>query len=201
MQAASREAESIEDQVFIVRADDIKMLVPRIDHLRKKITHLIRALSGKADVLNGFVKRCQSKHFIAGGDDDASNNQKGVLAFSPFPDGDLLLYMGDVHDHLVTTMSNLTHFDEIVSRSQSNCLSQLSATNIRLNYKITAIMSKVSVLAAIFVPLHLVTALWGMNVSVPGEDASGVGWFFGIFGVMITFVVVCCIAASRFRLL
>lgn len=195
MQAASRESEAIEDQVFIVRADDIKTLIPRVDHLRKKITHLIRALSGKTDVLNGFVKRCQSKHFVA------SNDGKGLLAFAPFPDGDLLLYMGDVHDHLVTTMSNLAHFDEIVSRSQSNCLSQLSATNIRLSYKITAVMSRVSVLAAIFVPLHMVTGLFGMNVEVPGENASGVSWFFGILGIMVAFVVISCWMASRYKLL
>lgn len=201
MQAASRESEAIEDQVFIVRADDIKTLIPRVDHLRKKITHLIRALSGKVDVLNGFVKRCQSKDFIASNGDTTGACGKGLLAFSPFPDGDLLLYMGDVHDHLVTTMSNLAHFDEIVGRSQSNCLSQLSATNIRLSYKITAVMSRVSVLAAIFVPMNMLTGLFGMNVEVPGKNASGLDWFFGIVGIMVAFIVICCLIASRFKLL
>lgn len=28
--------------------------------------------------------------------------------------------------------------------------------------------------------MNLVTGLWGMNVNVPGQDASGLGWFFGV---------------------
>ena len=195
MQAASRESEAIEDQVFIVRADDIKMLIPRVDHLRKKITHLIRALSGKIDVLNGFVKRCQSKDFRI------SHGNSQTSGFSPFHDGDLILYLGDVHDHLVTTMSNLAHFDEIVGRSQSNCLAQLSATNLRLSLTINSVMSRVTVLATIFVPLHLITGLFGMNVHVPGQDAGGLAWFFGIVGLFLAFMVVACVVAARFQLL
>ena len=185
MHSAERESESIEDQVFIARADDVKTLIPRIDTLRKKITYLIRALSGKVDVLNGFVKRCQAKD-----------------KHPAFPDGeDLLLYLGDVQDHLVTTMSNLAHFDEIVGRSQSNCLAQLSATNLRLSYNITSVMSRVTVLATIFVPLHLVTGLFGMNVEVPGQEVDGLAWFFGIVGFFLAFTLVACLVAARFQLL
>lgn len=195
MQAASRESEAIEDQVFIVRADDIKALIPRVDHLRKKIMRLIRALSGKIDVLNGFVKRCQSKDFLASHPGDSRTSS------SPFSEGDMILYLDDVHDHLVTAMSNLAHFDEIVGRSQSNCLAQLSATNLRLSLTINTVMSRVTVLATIFVPLHLVTGLFGMNVQVPGEDAGGLAWFFGIVGLFLAFTVVSCVVAARFQLL
>lgn len=195
MQAASRESEAIEDQVFIVRADDIKALIPRVDHLRKKIMRLMRALSGKIDVLNGFVKRCQSKDFLASHPGDRKTSS------SPFSEGDMILYLDDVHDHLVTTMSNLAHFDEIVGRSQSNCLAQLSATNLRLSLTINTVMSRVTVLATIFVPLHLITGLFGMNVQVPGEDAGGLAWFFGIVGLFLAFTVVSCVVAARFQLL
>jgi Mg2+ and Co2+ transporter CorA len=76
----------------------VKELIPQVDVLRKKITHIIRCLHGKVDVLNGFVKRCQSP-------------DKPPI----FPDGDMLLYLGDVQDHLVTTMSTLAHLDDIIS--------------------------------------------------------------------------------------
>ncbi|KOC11717.1 corA family metal ion transporter [Aspergillus flavus] len=184
MQAVERESESIEDQVFIARVDDVKSLIPRAENLRKKITYLIRALSGKVDVLNGFVKRCQAK------------DKQPV-----FPDGDLIMYLGDVQDHLVTTMSSLAHFDEIVGRSQSNCLAQISANNLRLSLNINEVLSKVTVLATIFVPLHMVTGLFGMNVTVPGQDVPGLAWFFGIVGCFIAFIVVCCTIAARFKLL
>ncbi|KAF7597629.1 hypothetical protein BBP40_000107 [Aspergillus hancockii] len=184
MQAVEQESEAIEDQVFIARVDDVRSLIPRISNLRKKITHLIRCLSGKVDVLNGFVKRCQAK-------------DKQAI----FPDGDLLTYLGDVQDHLVTTMSSLGHFDEIVGRSQSNCLAQLSANNLRLSLNINEVLSKVTVLATIFVPLHMVTGLFGMNVEVPGQDVHGLGWFFGIVGFFILFMVLSCLMAARYKLL
>ncbi|GAB1193518.1 hypothetical protein APSETT444_002739 [Aspergillus pseudonomiae] len=184
LHAVERESESIEDEVFIARVDDVRSLIPRAENLRKKITYLIRALSGKVDVLNGFVKRCQAK-------------DKQPI----FPNGDLIMYLGDVQDHLVTTMSSLSHFDEIVGRSQSNCLAQISANNLRLSLNINEVLSKVTVLATIFVPLHMVTGLFGMNVTVPGQDVPGLAWFFGIVGCFIAFIVVCCTIASRFKLL
>ncbi|KAF4761589.1 hypothetical protein N7455_001949 [Penicillium solitum] len=181
---AERESEAIEDQVFISRIDDAQALIPQVDVLRKKITHIIRCLNGKVDVLNGFVKRCQSpdKHPV-------------------FPDGDLLLYLGDVQDHLVTTLSTLGHIDEIIGRSQANYLAQMSATNLRLSLTINSGLSKVTLLATIFVPCHLVTGLWGMNVPVPGEDTHGLAWFFGILGSFAAFMVICIAAATKYKLL
>ncbi|KAJ5198600.1 uncharacterized protein N7498_007717 [Penicillium cinerascens] len=182
--AAEIESEAIEDQVYIARIDDVKELIPQVDVLRKKITHIIRCLHGKVDVLNGFVKRCQ-----------------GPDKLPVFPDGELLLYLGDVQDHLVTTLSTLSHIDEIIGRSQANSLAQLSATNLRVSHKITSVMSKVTVLATIFVPCHFVTGLFGMNVQVPGEETTGLSWFFGIVGSFVVFMVVCLAIAAKFRLL
>ncbi|KAJ5119383.1 hypothetical protein N7448_010052 [Penicillium atrosanguineum] len=182
--SAELESEAIEDQVYIARIDDVKELIPQIDSLRKKITHILRYLHGKVDVLNGFVKRCQSP-------------DKPPV----FPDGDLLLYLGDVQDHLVTTMSTLNHIDEIIGRSQANSLAQLSATNLRVSYTINSAMSKVTVLATIFVPCHLVTGMFGMNVNVPGDDTPGLTWFFAIVGAFVAFMVICLAVAAKFRLL
>lgn len=184
MRAAELEAEAIEDQVFIARVDDAKELIPRVDGLRKKITHLVHCFSGKGDVLNGFVKRCKAK-------------DKHPL----FPEGDLVMYLGDVQDHLVTTMSNLSHFENIVGRSQANCMAHLSATNLRRSVNINKAISRLSVLATIFVPIHLVTQLWSVNVEVPGDDTHGLAWFFGIFGVLMAFMIVFLFLSGRMRLL
>ncbi|GLI81619.1 hypothetical protein PoHVEF18_010004 [Penicillium ochrochloron] len=154
--AVEAESQAIEDQVFIARIDDVKELIPRVDILRKKITYIVRSLHGKVDVLNGFVKRCEAPDKLP-----------------VFPDADLLMYLGDVQDHLVTTLSTLAHIDEIIGRSQANCLAQLSATNLRISLTINSAMSKVTVLATIFVPCHLVTGMFGMNVYVPGQDTPG----------------------------
>ncbi|CAI7603143.1 unnamed protein product [Penicillium pancosmium] len=182
--SVEQESEAIEDQVFIARIDDVKSLIPTVDILRKKITHIIRCLHSKVDVLNGFVKRCEAP--------DRS---------PVFPGGELLLYLGDVQDHLVTTLSTLGHIDEIIGRSQGNCLAQLSASSLRISLTINSALSKVTVIATIFVPCHLVTGLWGMNVEVPGQEDSGLGWFFGIVGCFVAFMVICLGVAARFKLL
>ncbi|KAJ5537637.1 hypothetical protein N7494_007116 [Penicillium frequentans] len=183
--AVAAESDAIEDQVFIARIDDVQELIPRIDALRKTITHVVRCLNGKVDVLNGFVKRCR-----------AADKDLPV-----FPKGELILYLGDVQDHLVTTLSMLGHIDEIIGRSQGNCLAQLSATNLRISLTVNSVMSKVTIMATIFVPCHLVTGMFGMNVEVPGQDTKGLSWFFGIVGVFVAFMMISMAAAAKYKLL
>ncbi|KAJ5583215.1 hypothetical protein N7535_001835 [Penicillium sp. DV-2018c] len=181
---AEQECQAIEDQVFIARLDDAQALLPQVDHIRRKLTHTIRCLHGKVNVLNGFMKRCQ-----ASGKD------------AMLPDGELLLYLSDVQDHLVTTLSTLELIDAIVCRSRANFLAQLSATNLRRSFTISSGLSKVTVLATIFVPCHLVTLLWGMNVAVPGQDSHELNWLFGILGCFGAFVLICFVAAAKLKLL
>lgn len=170
-----REVEAIDDQVFIARIDDVKSLIPRMDSLRKKISYAVRCLNGKHDVLNGFIKQCH-------------NTATKPEAFPA--DKELVLYLGDVQDHLITTTSNLVHYDGIIRRSLANCLGQLSSSKLRMNYKIYSLVSKLTILATIIAFINLVTWLFGMNVSVPGQDSHGYGWFFGIVGVVCSVMLV-----------
>ncbi|KAL4795795.1 hypothetical protein BDV19DRAFT_378556 [Aspergillus venezuelensis] len=193
----SAESESIQDEIFIVRETDMTPLMLRIYNIRKRINHLTHSLSGKSDVLNGFVKRCQSKGWRRTSQ-SSSPASRDTLAL---PEGELVVYLSDVQDHLVTILAELAHLDEITSRLQSNFLAQTSVNNMRLSTKLNSGLSKVTVLATIFVPLHMVTSLFGMNVTVPGQDVDSLTWFFGIVGVFVAVVLVACFMAVRFRLL
>ncbi|KAL3440549.1 hypothetical protein BJX65DRAFT_290290 [Aspergillus insuetus] len=184
MQSASRESESIQDEIFIARDDDMTPLMLRIYNIRKRINHLTHSLSGKSDVLNGFVKRCQTKTW-----------------HPALPEGDLIVYLSDVQDHLVTILGELAHLDEITSRLQSNFLAQTSVNNMRLSVRLNSGLSKVTILATIFVPLHMVTGLFGMNVTVPGQDVESLAWFFGIVGVFVAIIIFACFAFVRMKLL
>ncbi|KAJ5263773.1 hypothetical protein N7478_011378 [Penicillium angulare] len=165
------ESEAIEDHVFIARVDDFESFLPRIGGLRKKVMSLMRLLGGKADVIRGFSKRCNEQ-------------------YSMTPRGDIGLYLGDIQDHVVTMMSNLAHFEKMLSRSHTNYLAQLNVTNLVLGNHVNKVLSKVTLIATILVPMNLICGLFGMNVNVPGKDAGGLGWFFGILGVMGAIVVV-----------
>lgn len=165
------ESEAIEDHVFIARVDDFESFLPRIGGLRKKVMSLMRLLGGKADVIRGFSKRCNEQYSVT-------------------PRGDIGLYLGDIQDHVVTMMSNLAHFEKMLSRSHTNYLAQLNVTNLVLGNHVNKVLSKVTLIATILVPMNLICGLFGMNVEVPGQHNGGLNWFFGILGVMGAIVVV-----------
>jgi magnesium transporter len=143
---------------------------------------LMRLLGGKADVIKGFSKRCNEQYSVT-------------------PRGDICLYLGDIQDHVVTMMSNLGHFEKMLSRAHTNYLTQLSVTNIILGNRVNEILSKITFLGSILVPLNLICGLFGMNVPVPGQDSGELGWFFGILGLLITIIIVSLVLARRFKFL
>jgi magnesium transporter len=173
------ESEAIEDHVFIARVDDFESFLPRIGGLRKKVMSLMRLLGGKADVIRGFSKRCNEQYSVT-------------------PRGDIGLYLGDIQDHVVTMMSNLSHFEKMLSRSHTNYLAQLNVTNLVLGNHVNKVLSKVTLIATILVPMNLICGLFGMNIEVPGQNHKGLEWFFGILGVMGAIVVV-SIALARWQ--
>lgn len=143
---------------------------------------LMRLLGGKADVIRGFSKRCNEQYSVT-------------------PRGDIGLYLGDIQDHIVTMMSNLAHFEKMLSRSHANYLAQLNVSNLVLGNKSNRVLNKVTALAAVLVPLNLICSIFSMNVPVPGKDATGLGWFFGILGFCAMIVVVSVILIRRYKII
>ena len=174
------ETDTIEDQVFVARTGDFAPLLRQIGECRKKVMSLMRLLGGKADVIKGFAKRCNESYSVT-------------------PRGEIGLYLGDIQDHVVTMMSNLGHFEKMLSRSHSNYLAQLSVDNIAQGNRANEVLSKITLLATILVPLNLICGLFGMNVPVPGKDSGGLGWFFGILGFIVAIVGVALGVARRWR--
>ncbi|KAG5421345.1 ALR1 [Candida metapsilosis] len=230
------EADAIEDAVFTARETDFSNMLQRIGESRRKVMTLMRLLSGKADVIKMFAKRCQDEaalgyekqqqqlrqqryhqeyasprsssanipetHLSGGATpSNSSNPHNGVppssrdppawsqsMTDNARPRADIALYLGDIQDHIITMFQNLLAYEKIFSRSHSNYLAQLQVESFNSNNKITQMFSKVTIIGTMLVPLNLVTGLFGMNVTVPGQDSS-IAWFFGIVGVLI--VVVC----------
>ncbi|KAI1976641.1 hypothetical protein LOZ51_001362 [Ophidiomyces ophidiicola] len=177
-----RESEAIEDHVYVARVEDFNVFLPQIGGLRKKVMSLMRLLGGKADVIRGFSKRCNEQYSVT-------------------PRGDIGLYLGDIQDHVVTMMSNLGHFEKMLGRSHTNYLAQLNVTNIMLGNDVNRILSKITFLGSILVPMNLICGLFGMNVPVPGGERGDLTWFFGILGVIFGIMILSVIIARRYKLL
>lgn len=172
------ETDSIEDEVFIARTDDMHGFLRKIGLVRKNVMALMRLLGGKADVLKGFTKRCNENYKVTPG--------MGVG-----------LYLGDIQDHVVTMMTNLGHFEKMLSRSHSNYLAQLSIDSISQGTDTNKVLSKITFLASILVPLNLVCGLFGMNVTVPFGNVDNLNAFFVILGSLVLFTIVTVLWARR----
>ncbi|KAI1151162.1 hypothetical protein F4825DRAFT_370858 [Nemania diffusa] len=174
--------EGIEDSVFVARSDDMHTFLRKLGSVRKNTLGLMRVLGGKADVLKGFTKRCNENYKVT-------------------PRMDIGMYLGDIQDHVVTMMTNLTHFEKILSRAHSNYLAQLTIDSISQGTKTNAGLSKITFIATVIVPLNIVTGLFGMNVEVPFIHNGNLNAFFGILGSLVGFVVLALLLARRLRLI
>jgi magnesium transporter len=90
---------------------------------------------------------------------------------------------------------NLNHYEKILSRSHSNYLAQISIEMTDANNQINDVLSKLTALGTVLVPMNLITGavpfshlgyqerlnhalfflptgLWGMNVHVPGQESD-----------------------------
>ncbi|KAI0117627.1 cora-like Mg2+ transporter [Hypoxylon sp. NC0597] len=172
--------EAIEDSVFVARPDDMHMFLRKIGGVRKNTLALMRGLGGKADILKGFTKRCNEDYKVT-------------------PRMDIGMYLGDIQDHVVTMMTNLTHCEKILSRSHSNYLAQLTISSITQGTETNKGLTKITFLASIIVPLNVVTGLFGMNVKVPFRDIDNTNAFFVILGCLGAFCVCCLFSARRMR--
>ncbi|CAG8524752.1 5404_t:CDS:2 [Ambispora leptoticha] len=175
------EVDSIDELVLILKESEQSDMLRRIGHCRKKVMGLLRLLGNKADVMKGLIKRCSE------------------LRWDVVISNEIVLYLGDIQDHIITMVQNLNHYEKILSRSHSNYLAQISIEMTQANNQINDILSRLTALGTILIPMNLVTGLWGMNVEVPGQpDGVGdLGWFFSILTGIIIFAVIGVLLAHR----
>ena len=212
IQSIEYEADSIEDSVFMARDMDFAAMLQKIGESRRKTMTLMRLLSGKADVIKMFAKRCQDETKGIGpaltsqinianlqsvqenvnhGSNDYNSRvslPNNYLPTTSQPRGDIALYLGDIQDHLLTMYQNLLAYEKIFSRSLTNYLAQLQVESFNSNNKVTEMLGKVTMIGTMLVPLNVITGLFGMNVTVPGKNGN-IAWWYGILGVLILLAI------------
>ncbi|KAJ3168973.1 CorA metal ion transporter [Geranomyces variabilis] len=158
------EVDSIDDLVLLLKGSDMSDMLRRIGSARKKVMQLFRLLSTKADVLKTVIKRCGER----------------------LPaDSETSLYLGDIQDHAITMVQNLIHFEKTLARAHSNYLAQISIEITVASNNTNEVVTKMTAMASMLLPLNVVTGLFGMNVHVPGQDVEGYGWFISIIVTML----------------
>lgn len=98
---------------------------------------------------------------------------------------DMSFRFRDVHDHLVRLADDATIFQDRITGILDAHLSNVSN---RLN----EVMKVLTVVSTIFMPLTLMSGLWGMNIPLPrfpGTDAAQFWWLFAIMTVVVVLML------------
>ena len=96
----------------------------------------------------------------------------------------------DVHDHLVRVADDAMLFQDRITGILD---AHLSNTSNRLN----EVMKVLTVVATIFMPLTLLTGMYGMNVDLPHFAGGTAAQFWWLFGIMIATIVVMLVVFRR----
>ncbi|KAF9564972.1 CorA metal ion transporter [Mortierella alpina] len=120
-------------------------------------------------------------------------------------DGEILLYLGDILDHVLTMLQSLSSYEKILDRSHSNYLAQISLEINQLSNKTNEVVGTLTFFASLIVPMTFITGLWGMNIHVPGqagaEPDATLDWWWGILGAMLLYTVVAILFGKRYSIL
>jgi magnesium transporter len=115
----------------------------------------------------------------------------GRLARREFPTiSDEMTYrFRDVYDHVVRLTEEAVLFqDRITGIFEVN----LSSVSNRLNQ----VMKLLTVMSTIFLPMTVLTGMWGMNITIPHFPGGPDQQFWWIFGLMI---IICLVMLMFFR--
>ncbi|KAL7415480.1 hypothetical protein BDY24DRAFT_383090 [Mrakia frigida] len=160
--------------------DRAKML-KRMTDTRRLITGLSRLLIPKSEVVGRLRKRAEE---VSG---RRSGWQHGGVG------GEMVTYIGDIQDHILSMQSTLLHYEQILSQAQPAYVSQLRVS-LAVTRGVTdkAILS-LSVVSIGILPMQFISGMFSMNVNRPqnGDEDHRVGVPLNVFGIVVCAVALC----------
>jgi magnesium transporter len=153
---------------------EVDKLNDRLDRLEKEVFERPRANLAKR--ILDFKKDISSLRRIV----QPQRDVVGRLARREFPfiDEALSYRYRDVHDHLVRMSDEALFFQDRVT-------SLLDAHLSTVSNQLNGVMKVLTIIATLFMPLTVLTGMWGMNVSLPHFIGGEGVQFWWVLGLMI----------------
>ncbi|KAF9925168.1 CorA metal ion transporter [Linnemannia zychae] len=191
IQTIEYEVDSIDDLVLLLTENETTDMLRRIGSCRKNVMTMSRLLANKADVIRGLMKRFDERYAVAPhastapivaapsataqitstgavGAPPSKNDEAAPSSIPPLPpihqhhrDSEILLYLGDILDHVLTMLQSLSSYEKILDRSHSNYLAQISLEINQLSNKTNEVVGTLTFFASLIVPMTFITGLWG----------------------------------------
>lgn len=145
-------------------AQEQKVMLRRITETRKIVTGLSRLLTPKNDSVRGLRKRLVD------------------LRSPSISTTEMSIYMGDVHDHIVTMLSLLSSDDHRLSDTHLSYLSVIRMTNSLTSHSKDEVLVFLATITITIVSTIFLCSLVSFNVHVPMNihGSSTYHWFGGI---------------------
>jgi len=174
VQKISWEADALDELVLLLNSEEQHDLLRRIGIARRMLTLLRTQVRSKREILESLTNR------------DYPNTTP-----------DIKVYLRDVQDGVLRLDERLSAAKETLTNLHNTYLARISIEQaIRAN-EVNSVMKLFSAVATIFMPLSFIAGLFGMNVQVPGEHTTHLGWFFGIVGFCALTVIISIIWFKR----
>ncbi len=153
----------------------VDSMFPLVDSLADDLEEiedlmLVDAGSEQLERLYGAKRALVQLHKVVGPERDAL---RGLARLEAFVAPDAYMYFQDIGDHLARVADSVDTYREVASGTMDIYLSSVSN---RMNL----IMKQLTVIATIFMPLTLISGIYGMNFRYMPE----LEWRFGYFGVL-----------------
>ncbi|KAF8978625.1 CorA metal ion transporter [Entomortierella lignicola] len=185
IQTIEYEVDSIDELVLLLRENETSDMLRRIGSCRKNVMMISRLLTNKADVVRGLMKRFDERYttgmsHVGPGPSITTTTQNGGIqppnekppvvtsqqqALHLLREGEILLYLGDILDHILTMLQSLYSYEKILSRSHSNYLAQISLEINQASNKTNSVVGTLTFFASLIVPMTFVAGLWGTTHS------------------------------------
>lgn len=175
-------SDSIEEQNCAARVEDNVMILQQIGQAREQILKLSRLLAGKPEIITNMMKR---------------------VSYHPsfHSQHETKLHLGDVQDHIITLISNVSHVAELLHRTHASHVARLSVQKyIRAASTSDAIL-RIAVFSVILAPSFLLISLLSLRCHTPGEGVGGYAWFSGIIGGILCYTFLASLLARWLKFL
>ncbi|ELP90408.1 Magnesium transport protein corA, putative [Entamoeba invadens IP1] len=158
---------SIEQLSLVLLHDDQDEFLSRIGDLKKRTNLLQFLVSPKKSFLRFILK--SKSHMV-------SKNLK--------------IYLRDILDDTVRLLEKLSSLTHNIENHQETYLAKISLSVNRYSEEENQLMKKFGAIATLFLPMTFIAALFGMNVTVPGQNDPSLVWFSLIIGICIIWTIV-----------
>ncbi|KAF9283874.1 CorA metal ion transporter [Linnemannia elongata] len=190
------------------KADVVRGLMKRFDE-RYAVAPLASSSATAAATTTATPAPAGTTGAPSGKKNDPSQAPNNNMLTAPgaqnhYRDGEILLYLGDILDHVLTMLQSLGSYEKILDRSHSNYLAQISLEINQLSNKTNEVVGTLTFFASLIVPMTFITGLWGMNVHVPGqpgEEDTPLYWWWALLGSMALYCVIAVLLGWKYGLI